>query len=169
MGRVKLETRLGTLEIKEENIIDFPLGLLGFSQYHRYVVVEQEEGFFSFLQSLDEPALTFVIMIPELVRSDYFVELKEEEIELLQLKAAADGRVYGIVTVPDNPAEMTVNLQAPLVINVKERIGAQIVVSDGSYHTKHNVLAEMQKNAFVARKRILEKQKASLQEVSKSV
>jgi len=73
------------------------------------VIVEQEEGFFSFLQSVDEPGLAFVIMIPELVNLDYSVKLAPEEIELLQLKTPDDGRVYGIVTVPDNVAEMTVN------------------------------------------------------------
>ncbi|NLJ73818.1 MAG: flagellar assembly protein FliW [Firmicutes bacterium] len=146
---MKLQTKLGSLDIKEEDIITFPRGILGFADYRQYVIVEQEEGFFSFLQSVDEPGLAFVIMIPELVNLDYSVKLAPEEIELLQLKTPDDGRVYGIVTVPDNVAEMTVNLQAPLVINVKEKLGAQVIQMEGSYHTRHNVLAEMQKNVYL--------------------
>ncbi|NLJ80901.1 MAG: flagellar assembly protein FliW [Firmicutes bacterium] len=166
---MKLETKLGTLEVKEENIIEFPLGLLGFSKYHRYIIVEREEGFFSFLQSVDEPALTFVIMIPELVCTEYSVKLDQKEIELLQLAAPGDGRVYGIVTVPDDPAEMTVNLQAPLVINIKENLGAQIINGEGFYRTKHNVLAEMHKNAFVEGKKLLKQEEAVSREISESV
>lgn len=150
---MKLQTKLGTLEIETEDIITFPRGILGFSDYRQYVIVEQTEGFFSFLQSVDEPSLAFVIMIPELVDLDYSVKLNPEEIELLQLSSPEDGRVYGIVTVPDNVAEMTVNLQAPLVINMKEKLGAQIIQMEGSYHTKHNVLAEMHKNAFLQTKK----------------
>ncbi|HHY15868.1 MAG TPA: flagellar assembly protein FliW [Firmicutes bacterium] len=166
---MKLQTRLGTLEIEEKDIITFPVGLLGFSEYHRYVLVEREEGFFNFLQSVDEPSLTFVLMLPELVCRDYSVKLKQEEIDLLQLTSPDDGRVYGIVTIPDNLAEMTVNLQAPLVINMKEKQGAQIVVAEGSYHTKHNVLAEMHKNAFLQRKKSREEDPVPPEEVRESV
>lgn len=166
---MKLQTRLGALKIEEKDIINFSVGLLGFSDYHRYVLVEQKEGFFNFLQSVDEPDLTFVLMLPELVCDDYSVKLNQEEIDLLKLTSPEDGRVYGIVTIPDNLAEMTVNLQAPLVINMKEKQGAQIVVTESSYHTKHNVLAEMHKNAFLQRKGSLEESPVPPKEVHESV
>jgi flagellar assembly factor FliW len=167
VDRVELQTKIGTLQIQEEDIIQFPTGILGFADIHRYVLVEQEESFFSFLQSVDEPALTFVVMIPELVCCEYSVKLNEEQIELLQFDSPEDGKVYAIVTVPENVAEMTVNLQAPVVINSKKRLGAQIVITDSAYHTKHNVLAEMQKNAFFLGKQKVDGQKA--EEVRESV
>lgn len=148
VDRVELQTKIGTLQVNEEDIIQFPTGILGFSDIHRYILVEQEESFFSFLQAVDEPALTFVVMMPELVCCQYSVKLNDEEIELLQFDSPEDGKVYAIVTVPENVAEMTVNLQAPVVINAKQKLGAQIVITEGDYHTKHNVLAEMQKNAY---------------------
>lgn len=149
---MELETKIGTLQVQEEDIIQFPLGILGFAEYHRYVIVEQENSFFSFLQSVDEPDLSFVIILPELVCCDYSVQLNDEEIERLQISSPEDGKVYGIVTIPENVAEMTVNLQAPVVINTKQRLGAQIIISGNVYHTKHNVLAEMHKNAFLLQK-----------------
>lgn len=166
VDRVELQTKIGTLQVQEHDIIQFPTGILGFADLHRYVLVEQEDSFFSFLQSVDEPALAFIVMMPELVCCQYSVKLNEEEIELLQFSSPEDGKVYAIVTVPENVAEMTVNLQAPVVINSKNRLGAQIVVPEGPYHTKHNVLAEMQKNAF-----FLEKQKSAQkdEEVRESV
>jgi len=56
------------------------------------------------------------------------------------------------VTIPENVAEMTVNLQAPVVINTKSLIGAQFVLPGDQYHTKHNVIAEMHKNAYLLQK-----------------
>ncbi|MDI9485570.1 MAG: flagellar assembly protein FliW [Bacillota bacterium] len=149
---MELETRLGTIEVNEDEIIDFPVGILGFSEYHRYVIIEQEGSAFSFLQSVDNKDLCFVIIMPELVCCDYAVELSDDQIELLQIESPEDGKVYGIVTIPENVAEMTVNLQAPVVINTKSLIGAQFVLPGDQYHTKHNVIAEMHKNAYLLQK-----------------
>lgn len=149
---VELQTKMGTLQINEQEIIHFPMGILGFADYHRYVVIEQKDSFFSFLQSVDEPDLSFVVIIPELVCCDYAVHLSDEEIELLAIKSPDDGKVYGIVTIPENVADMTVNLQAPVVINSKNLMGAQLIIQGDRYHTKHNVIAEMHKNAFLLQK-----------------
>ncbi|HBG08425.1 MAG: flagellar assembly protein FliW [Limnochordia bacterium] len=146
---MELKTKFGTITVDEEQIIHFPRGILGFADYHRYVLVEREDSIFSFLQSVDEPGLTFVVIMPELVRADYEVELSNEEIDLLQISSPEDGKVYGIVTIPENVAEMTVNLQAPVVINTKERLGAQLIIAGDTFHTKHNVIAEMHKNAYL--------------------
>jgi len=149
---VELMTKLGTLQVDEEKIIHFPVGILGFSEYHRYVIVEQEGSVFSFLQSVDEPDLSFVVIMPELLCCDYSVQLNDEDIDLLKVESPEDGKLYGIVTIPENVAEMTVNLQAPVVINTKELVGAQLIIQGDTYHTKHNVLAEMHKNAYLLQK-----------------
>lgn len=39
---MKIETtRFGTLEVDPEQIIDFPEGILGFEDYHQFVIAEQ--------------------------------------------------------------------------------------------------------------------------------
>lgn len=164
---MELQTKIGTLQIEEEDIIQFPVGLLGFSDLHRYIIVKKENSLFSFLQSVDEPDLTFVIIMPELVVGDYSVKLNSDEIDLLQIKSPEDGGIYAIVTVPEDVASMTVNLQAPIVINTKNRFGAQIVITDGPYHTKHNLLAEMQKHEFLRRRDLTAQEEQS--EVQESV
>ena len=45
-------TRFGTVEIDESRIINFPAGLLGFSEHTRYALLQPEEdGVFFWLQS----------------------------------------------------------------------------------------------------------------------
>jgi len=53
--KVELQTKIGTMHVKKEDIISFPKGILGFDEYHEYVVIKQEESVFSFLQSVEEP------------------------------------------------------------------------------------------------------------------
>lgn len=149
---MELETKLGTFAIDEAEIINFPAGILGFSEYRRYAIVGQKDSVFSLLQSIDDPELSFVIIMPELVCCEYSVHLSEEDIELLQMESPEDGKVYGIVTIPENVAEMTVNLQAPVVVNAKNLVGAQLIIQGEKYHTKHNVIAEMHKNAYLMQK-----------------
>ena len=48
-----------------------------------------------------------------------------------------DARVFGILTVPRNPSEITVNLRAPVVVNVAQRLAKQVVVLNDEYHTRH--------------------------------
>jgi|SRR5690554_3118461 len=146
-------TRLGELNVEEKDIVQFPQGILGFEEYKRYTVIEQEDSVFSFLQSIDEPELAFVVMYPELVDGSYSVALTKEQIALLEIDNPSDGLVYGIVTVPEKVSEMTINLQAPIVINKNKNLGAQIVLMDGKYHTRHNVLAELQASAYYEAKK----------------
>jgi len=149
---VELESCLGRIDVSEEDIIVFPQGILGFEEYKRYLVLEQPDSVFRFLQCVDEPQLAFVVMYPELVDAAYSVVLTEEQKALLEIEQPEDGVVYGIVTIPEQVAEMTINLQAPVVINKRRRIGAQIVLMDGKYTTRHNVLAGMQAAAYLAQK-----------------
>ncbi len=148
-----LETEaFGTLDIKDEEIVTFTHGILGFPEYSRYVVIEQDDTVFKFLQSAEEPNLRFVILMPELVRPDYSCALSKDQAAELRIDAADQAEVYAIVTIPDDLAGMTANLQAPIVINTQEQLGKQIVLMETGYHTRHNILAEMQRTAFAERR-----------------
>lgn len=162
---MKLNTdRFGEIEVGIDKIITFPHGILGFEEYKRYIIIYEENSVFSFLQCVDEPALAFVILMPELVKADYQVALEPQHVQELKLDDASDGSVYGIISLPENLADMTINLQAPLVINNKERLGKQVVLTNSEYGIRHNVLAELQKTRFEQ-----EKQSQLKQVISKTV
>jgi flagellar assembly factor FliW len=48
------------------------------------------------------------------------------------------------VTVPKDVRKMTANLQAPLVINPKKRLGKQVIVASPEYTTKHSILRALE-------------------------
>jgi flagellar assembly factor FliW len=49
-------TRFGTIRIQADDIITFEEGLVGLSQYRRFVLIRHDsEGPFWWLQSVDEP------------------------------------------------------------------------------------------------------------------
>ena len=133
---VKLNTRnFGEIEIDESSIINFPTGIPGFEKEKRYIIINNtdEENPFQWLQSVDNQDLAFVVINPFFVKVDYDIRLPESAIEALKIKDEGDVALYTIVVIPENIEEMTTNLSGPIVVNVKEKLGKQIVLDDFIY------------------------------------
>jgi len=129
-------TRFGVLEIPDERVIEFPRGLLGFSQYTRYCLLEPgEDACFFWLQSLDEPSLAFVVTDPGLFVPEFSVPIRPEQMMELKLGKLEDAQVFVIV----NKVEQTLtgNLQGPLVVNTLTRQGEQLVLAEKRWTTRH--------------------------------
>ena len=130
------------LEVLEDEILEFPSGILGFEEYKGYVILEiRKDGLFRCLQSTDDPDVAFVIIEPAVFWPDYQVQVEAEALaEIGPIDDPGDVAIYAIVTVPRDVAKMTANLQAPLMINRKTRRGKQVVLTDGNYYTRHPIL-----------------------------
>ncbi|MFS8544165.1 MAG: flagellar assembly protein FliW [Limnochordales bacterium] len=138
--------RFGEIEVREDDIIHFPSGILGFEDVRRYLLLEHSEGgVFHILQGVDDPAVAFVLIDPRTFRPDYQVAVAPEAIKDLKLEDGEEAVVLAIVTVPPGkPEAMTANLQAPIVINANKRLGCQVVLPDGPYGLRHPILAELE-------------------------
>lgn len=119
-------TRFGSLEIEDDRVLMFPKGLIGFPDRTRYCLLQPEEGaVLFFLQSIDEPALMFVVTDPALFAPDYSVSIRKEQMAELGLYGLEDAYVFVIVNKVDQT--LTGNLQGPLVINARTRDGMQLL------------------------------------------
>lgn len=109
--------RFGTVEIPEEGVIEFPMGLIGIES-HRYALLGQGEGSaFVWLHSLDDPGFALPVMSPWPVFVDYAVEISDGEAERIGITEADETSVYVTVRASDDPAECSVNLRAPILIS----------------------------------------------------
>src|SRR3989339_1909025 len=124
-------TRFGVLEIDESSIIRMPKGPIGFEKQKDYCLIQHRpDTNFRWLQSVDEPGLAFVVVDPSEFFTDYEIELSDTEAEKLRLKDADDAMVLVVVTINDRGQEISANLAAPVVVNSKELIGAQVVLQN---------------------------------------
>lgn len=132
-------TRFGTIEIAEERVISFPKGLLGFSSFKRYCLLQpNDDAAFFWLQCLDDPTLAFVVTDPGLFFGDYSAPIRPEQMRELTLSRLEDAQVFVIVNkVNEN---LTANLQGPLVINTVNRVGEQLVLADKRWTTRHHLM-----------------------------
>lgn len=136
--------RFGDLEVAEEEIVYFPEGILGFEHLKRYVEVAPrgQDSDVRFLQAVDDPAVGFIVVNPLVFRPDYQPRLQEEDLRLLECDDPSRLRVLSILTVPEDPRQMTANLMAPVVINTEKGLGRQVVQTESEYRIRHNVLEE---------------------------
>lgn len=135
--------RFGALEVDEGAILTIRRGLLGFENYHRYVLIQsQEEDVFRWMQCVDDPALAFVVIDPVQWFPDYCVNLADEDALDLGIENPDEAGICAIVTIPPRMEEMTANLLGPIIINVNNGLAAQIILDDTRYHTRHRLLVE---------------------------
>lgn len=139
-------TRFGIVEVGADEVIEFPKGLLGFENRRQFIIVANDEHEpFAFLQSVDDPGLAFVMVNPRLFFPNYKVQVDRPEIAELSVTNLNRIDTWVIVTVPDDIAAMTANLQGPLLINRDRNIGKQVVLMRSPYTTRHYLLDELKK------------------------
>ena len=127
---------------EDGTLLTFPKGLVGFPNLKVFKLFEPKDSYpLKFLQSEEAREVSFICVDPACVKKDYEVPLGEEEAEALHLEVPADAMILTLVVIPEDPRLMTTNLAGPLVINVKSRIGFQIVLTSDKYPLRFPVLA----------------------------
>lgn len=141
---MRVETaRFGPLEVDEAGIFHFPMGLLGFARHKRFVIVDHgDDSPFKWLQSVEDPDLAFIVSDPLFFRRDYHISARRSELSVIEPGREEELVVSVIMTVPQNPQDMSANLLAPLIFNMANRKAMQHVLTDQSYPVKYFVLRE---------------------------
>lgn len=137
-------TRFGTIEVKEDRIFNFLQPILGFEHLTKYVLVDHApDSPFKWLQSAEDPQTAFIVTNPINFGIEYEFTISEEDTDRLGLESAEDALVLTIVYIPQGaPQLMTTNLSGPIIINIKNRKGMQLVLSDSRYSTKHRLIKD---------------------------
>ena len=135
---VESPSELKTVPVPKENIVHLPLGLLGFEQMTRYVLLSNpEEAPFRWLQVLTDPTLAFLVLPPFEVMPEYQPELSEQDTDFIGLKSPQDALIWNIVTLRSN-GRATVNLKGPVVLNRYTLVGKQVVITNAAkYSLQH--------------------------------
>jgi len=134
-------TRFGVLEVDDGTLITMPSGPLGFEGYTRFCLIQHDAAAsFRWLQSIEKPSLAFVVVDTSEYFADYEIEISDADAAKLQLEDEKDALVLTILTIRDNGQDISANLAAPVIVNSKNLMGAQIVLSDERYTTQHALI-----------------------------
>jgi flagellar assembly factor FliW len=119
-------SRFGTLQVSEDDVIEFPLGLIGLGGL-RYTLLERNPGSgFHWLHSLEDPHLALPVVDPRIFFRPFPLQLADDDRERIGVEdPARTAELYVTVRAAPDPADIVVNLRAPLV--VWERRGHQVL------------------------------------------
>ncbi len=125
---MKYQTRdFGEVEIEEVKVVEMVQPIFGFDEYRKYTLIHDEEmgTEITWLQSLEEPSLCFILLDPMSFAKDY-----EPFIPEALLKTLGDGELAlrVIAAIPQDFKKTTVNMKSPVIINIDTRKGAQVIL-----------------------------------------
>lgn len=131
-----LTTRFGTLTVELQDELIFDQGLIGLEHCRRWVVLtDTKNPALGWLQSLDEGHIALGVVSPRRFVSDFQLRVDRSALSSLELATSRDAEVVVIASrqSPEGGCPeggLTLNLRAPLVINVENRRGCQVVSKD---------------------------------------
>jgi flagellar assembly factor FliW len=138
---IMVETRLGPVAVHPNAVIEMPQGPLGFARHTRFALADlpnPDLTRFKLLQSMDEPSVTFVVAPIEAEGGP----IERGDLDDACLSAglsSANLLVLLIVTVRNDPTgvSLTANLRAPVIVDVRKRVGRQVVLVNNNYAVRH--------------------------------
>ncbi len=131
----KLSTeKFGMLSYTKEDIFHFERGLFNFESYKHFLLFPLKANtFFYGLQSINLSSLGFFLVQPSMLMQDYSLESNERD----KYSFDADFAIVSTQVSTDDTMHITMNLLGPLLLNLLEKKGWQIISAHKFYNTKH--------------------------------
>ncbi len=130
---------LGPLEIRPDTIVTFPAGLPGFRSVQRFALVETQREELVWLQSVDDPDLTFLLADPFVIVPGFEVDIPTSDLAALGAAEETEAVLVLVVVQLGAGVPVAANLQSPVIIARHRRQGRQVVLPDSRYGMQHPV------------------------------
>jgi flagellar assembly factor FliW len=122
-------SRFGLVDIETDDILCFPTGIAGFEETQHWVLLaDADNDAVAWLQSVQEEAIALAVVSPRRFVAEYQVRVARSQLAGLELSSVEDAHVLAILA--RHEGQLTLNLKAPLVVNLDARLGRQVITSD---------------------------------------
>jgi flagellar assembly factor FliW len=116
MPKVIESVRFGELELADEALVEFPLGLIGLPGSGYALLDVSPESGIRWLHSTEDPALALPVVDPRAVLPGFALAVGMEERQRIGTDDLDQTQIYVTVRASPDPAQTTVNMRAPLVL-----------------------------------------------------
>lgn len=132
---------LGKVEFEEESLIHFEEGLIGIPEKKRFILIEKDDFKpFSYLQSVDDPSFILIVINPLMVEKEYKFDIYKDDLEALNIKDENDFSMLAVVIFAQKVEDITVNLKAPILINIHNKKGLQVILLNDDYSVEEPLI-----------------------------
>lgn len=128
--------RFGVVEFADDAVVNFPAGVIGFANERRFVLIpHKNSSYLAWLQSATTPALAFPVVSAHAFGTDY-ADVSIEAAKVAGVGVQAEEYAVMVILCAPQAQPATVNLLAPVVVNLQTRLGAQVILQDNRYTTR---------------------------------
>ncbi|MBQ8475540.1 flagellar assembly protein FliW [bacterium] len=133
--------KFGELVVDKNNIFNFVSPIIGFNDLKEYTIVDYKpDSPFKWLQSMEDMELAFPVTLCSFFGIDYKFDIPDEEAEKLGIENADDVFVCNIANIPaSNPKGATINMLAPIVVNLKNKSAMQIILKNTEFQVRYKL------------------------------
>ncbi|MFZ5894301.1 MAG: flagellar assembly protein FliW [Myxococcota bacterium] len=140
--------RFGVLEVEEDQVLQFPQGVIGFPHEREFVMVPHNStGFLAWLQSATSPALALPVVSAHAFGAKYPDVDIEQAIASAELGGTPEEVALMVVLCAPQGQPATVNLLAPIIVNAATRRGAQVILEGSRFTTRELFIREPEAEA----------------------
>ena len=125
-------TRFGNISIENSAAIDFPRGIIGFSEETQFAILERENGPIAYLQSLKNPKLALPILDASMLKPDYPDASRAEMVRAVNANEE-NLAILVVVHVDKSDGSLRANLLAPIVVDSETRKAWQVILDPEKY------------------------------------
>ena len=128
--------KFGSFHYTDSEALAFPWGLPGFADLRRFVVLTASgTEHIIWLQSLERLEIAIPLTDPWRLFEDYQPTLPESARRSLEIEAPDDFAIVNVVVAEnvDGQVHQFLNLLAPIVINLRKKIGRQVMLEGTNY------------------------------------
>ena len=139
---IEIDTvKFGKVEIDKKSIFNFVAPIIGFNGLKKYAIIDYKpDSPFKWLQSMEDMELAFPITLCSFFGIDYQFDIPDEEAEKLGIKTADDVLAFNIANIPSsNPQGATINMLAPIVVNISNKKAMQIVLKNTDFEVRYKL------------------------------
>jgi len=145
-------TRFGEIDIDVAKIITFTEPILGFPDTKKFVLLDNTNSLFKWLQSTEKKELAFVMMDPLQIMEKYEVSVTNDVVKDLNLSSIDKAVVLCIVNIANECASVTANLVGPIILNPGKMLAKQVVLLNSPYSLKQSIIGTIQSEEAVGEK-----------------
>lgn len=138
----------GELDINTITQWTFPKGLPGLEDEKQFVLLPiVGNDSFQVLQSVTSANVALIVSNPYTIVNDYSFAIDEPTLEVLEIKSQEDLMILSVMTLKQPFESSTMNLQAPLVFNIKNHKAKQMILNDANYKLRQPIGQLVEKGA----------------------
>lgn len=135
----------GNIQYSKENVICFEEGLIGIPEKKNFILIEKEDFKpFSYLQSVDDGNFILIIINPLMVEKDYRFDIFKDDLYAVGIEENNPDSfsLFSIVIFSKQIEEITVNLKAPILINVITKQAKQVILLNDDYGVEEPLIRQ---------------------------